>query len=87
MKEEELYKLKAFLDRSKNRKEILKLLDEEDGALRPTDMAKKLGIQRTNISTRVTDLLEEDLVKLLNPEDNRNRYYKITEKGKELLRL
>lgn len=85
MKEEEYYRLKSFIDRSKNRKKILETLISEDQALRPTDISEKLGVQRTTISERITDLKEEDLVKLLNPEDNRNRYYKVTEKGKELL--
>ena len=85
MEEEEYYRLKSFIDRSKNRKKILETLISEDQALRPTDISEKLGVQRTTISERSTDLKEEDLVKLLNPEDNRNRYYKVTEKGKELL--
>lgn len=85
MDEEEYYRLKSYLDRSKNRKKILNLLADKEEALRPTDIAEELEVQRTTVSERITDLKEEGLVKLLNPDDNRNRYYRITEKGKELI--
>lgn len=85
MKDQEKYRLKSFLDRSPNRKKILNLLKEQEEALRPTDIAKELEVQRQTISSRITDLKEENLVELLNPEDNRNRYYKITEKGKKVI--
>jgi DNA-binding MarR family transcriptional regulator len=85
MDEEEYYRLKSYLDRSKNRRKILELLNEKEEALRPTDISDELEVQRTTVSERITDLKNEGLVKLLNPEDNRNRYYKISEKGKELV--
>jgi DNA-binding MarR family transcriptional regulator len=85
MDEEEYYRLKSFLDRSKNRKKILEFLDSKDKALRPTDLSTELEVQRSTISDRILDLKEEELVKVLNPKDNRNRYYRITEKGKQLL--
>ena len=85
MDEEEYYRLKSFIDRSKNRKKILEFLASKDEAQRPTDISEELEVQRTTISERITDLKDEGLVKLLNPDDNRNRYYKITDKGKELL--
>lgn len=85
MDEKEKYRLKSFLDRSPNRKKILELLSEEEEALRPTDIAQELEVQRQTISSRITDLKEEGLVELLNPDDNRNRYYKITDKGTNIL--
>lgn len=85
MDEEEYYRLKSYLDRSKNRKKILNLLADKEEALRPTDIAEELEVQRTTVSERITDLKEEGLVKLLNPDDNRNRYYRITEKGLEVI--
>lgn len=86
MKEVEYYRLKALLDRSKIRKNILSVLDESDKALRPTDLSKELSVERSNISTRLIDLREKELVKVMNPEDNRNRYYKITERGEKVLK-
>jgi len=39
------------------------------------------------MALRIKDVKFDDLgVKLLNPEDNRNRYYRITESGKEILK-
>lgn len=85
MEEEELYRLKSFIDRSPNRRKILELLAEKEEALRPSDIAEELEVHRTTVSKRITDLAEEDLVKVMNPEDNRNRYYKITSNGNELV--
>lgn len=85
MDEEEFYRLKAFLDRSPNRKKILNLLAERQEAMRPTDIASELEVQRETVSRRITDLKDEGLVKVMNPKDNRNRYYRSTEKGKKLL--
>jgi DNA-binding transcriptional ArsR family regulator len=85
MDEKEKYRLKSFLDRSPNRKKILELLSEEEEALRPTDIAQELEVQRQTISSRITDLKEEGLVELLNPDDNRNRYYRVNKKGRDIL--
>lgn len=52
--------------------------------MRPTDIASEIKVQRETVSRRITDLKEEELVEIMNPEDNRNRYYRIAEKGKEL---
>ena len=85
MKEEELYQLKSYIDRSKNRKKILQLLKNKDEPFTPSEISSELEVHRTTISKRITDLKDKELVKVLNPEDNRNRYYRITEKGKELI--
>lgn len=85
MDEEELYRLKAYLDRSKNRRKILEILKKENQPMKPTEISKKIEVHRTTVSKRLADLKEEELVKVLNPEDNRNRYYKITQKGEKLL--
>jgi len=85
MDEEEYYRLKSFIDRSKNRKKILEVLASENEALRPTDISEKLEVQRTTISERINDLKDENLVKVLNPDDNRNRYYKLTNQGEEFV--
>lgn len=84
MEEKELYRLKAFLKRSKIRKKTLELLYEEQ-PMTPTEMAAELEMQQPNLSNRLKDLREEELVEVLNPEDNRDRFYKITAKGRELL--
>lgn len=85
MDEKELYQLKSYIDRSKNRKKILNILGQKDKPLTPSEISQELEVQRTTISKRITDLKDKELVELLNPEDNRNRYYKISEKGRELL--
>lgn len=85
MKEDELYQLKSYIDRSKNRRKILNLLNEKEEPYTPSEISSKLEVHRTTISKRITDLSEKGLVEVLNPEDNRNRYYRITEKGNKLI--
>lgn len=83
MDREELYRLKALLKRSSIRKRILELLLDEP--LTPTDIGKELEVAQPNISQRLADLKEENLVEVLNPEDHRDRFYAITDKGKKLM--
>jgi DNA-binding MarR family transcriptional regulator len=85
MEEEELYQLKSYIERSKNRKKILDLLANKNEPMTPSQIAEELEVHRTTISKRVVDMADKDLVKVLNPEDNRNRYYTLTEKGSELI--
>lgn len=84
MDEEELHRLKAFLDRSRYRREALKILYNSDNGFTPTQLAKKIEAQRPNISQALIDMKEEGLVKVLNPQDHRDRYYTTTDKGEKL---
>lgn len=74
-----------FIKLSKNREKVLKALDGE--TLKPTDISKKTGIHRNNISQILSQLREKELVRLLNPENKRGRLYELTEYGKEILNL
>lgn len=85
MDEKELYKLKSYIERSKNRTKILELLKEKGEPMTPSQIAKELGVQRPTISQRITGMADQNLVKVLNPEDNMNRYYKLTKKGEEIV--
>lgn len=74
-----------FIKLSKNREKIFKALDGE--TLKPTDISKKTGIHRNNVSRILSQLREKELVRLLNPENKRGRLYELTEYGEEILNL
>ena len=62
-----------FIRLSKNREKVFRALEGE--TLKPTDISKKTGIHRNNVSRTLSQLKEKDLVRLLNPENKRGRLY------------
>ena len=74
-----------FIKLSKNREKVFRALEGE--TLKPTDISKKTGIHRNNISRTLSQLKEKDLVRLLNPENKRGRLYELSEYGKKILDL
>lgn len=85
MEKKELAQLRSFIDRSRIREDCLEKLYESEVGMTPSDLADKIEASRPNVSKRLIELKEKELVEVLNPEDNRNRYYAITDKGKELI--
>ena len=73
----------SFLLRSPLRRKILNALLEEPKA--PVQVAGETGIGKSNVSTKLGELKEKDMVEVVNPEDRKWRFYKITEHGKEIL--
>lgn len=73
--------LVSFINRSKNRKVILLHIKKPST---PTILAKELNLYRSVISRSLLALEKKGLVKCLNPEDKKQRYYKLTRKGEEL---
>lgn len=86
VEKEELHSLMAFLDRSRIRKESLEELAEHETGLTPTKVAKRIDASRPNVSKQLIELEDKELVEVINPEANYNRYYDITDKGRELLK-
>ena len=77
-----------FIRLSKNREKVFRALEGE--TLKPTDISKKTGIHRNNVSRTLSQLKEKDLVRLfrlLNPENKRGRLYELSEYGKKILDL
>ncbi|MFB6199619.1 MAG: winged helix-turn-helix domain-containing protein [Candidatus Nanohaloarchaea archaeon] len=82
---EDLYEeLIPFVRRSSNREDILTYLKNE-GPATPTDIAEETGMHRNHVSNRLSELREKGLVEVTNPEDSHHRYYRIKDKGKEVL--
>jgi len=70
--------------RSPQRKQILKTLEKEPKA--PVQLAESTGIDKSNVSTKLGQLRERDMVKCVNPEDRKWRFYQLTDYGHEILR-
>lgn len=70
--------------RSKLKIEILNTLSSK--SLTPLMISKILKRPRPSISRAILDLNKLGYVKCLNPEKDRWRKYKITKKGKEILK-
>lgn len=76
--------LLSFIRRSKRRKEVLKLLLNQTSTA--TDIQKITGMYKGHVSRALLELKEQKLVECKNPNDRAFRYYKITAKGKRLLK-
>ena len=72
-----------YVKRSKNRTHIMKSLDEFPKI--PSELAEATVISRQHISHGLKELSQRDLVVCLNPEEQRGRIYRLTERGEKVL--
>ncbi len=72
----------AYLSRNKVKTKILKQLEKPTTA---TALAKRNRKHRSAMSSVLIALEKRGFSVCLNPRDNMNRYYQITERGKEAL--
>ena len=77
-------KLIAFIARSERRNEILNLLRGERMG-QPTIM-KKTSMYKGHVSRTLKELLEQKLIICENPEDRSFKFYKISKKGRDVLK-
>ena len=71
----------SFVVRNKNRR---KVFDQLEKPKTPTDLSKELEINIGFISNILIELQERKLVECLTPNEKRNRYYRISSKGKKI---
>jgi len=79
-----MYTLVSFVVRGSVRRKVLK------GLLRPntpTELAKELGIARSSVSRTIQEFEKIGLVECLTPDEKMSRYYRTSEKGKEIVAL
>lgn len=69
--------------RSPQCKLLLQTLREEPKA--PVQLAEETGIDKSNVSTKLGQLRERDMVECLNPEDRKWRFYQLTDYGRAIL--
>jgi DNA-binding PadR family transcriptional regulator len=76
--------LQIFFARSKLRIKVLKELEEKEQIA--SFLAKKLEKHRETVSRILLNLQEKGLAKCTNPDSPNFRSYKITQKGKNILK-
>jgi|GEM_PF-1032555 len=77
-------RLISFTARSKRRIEVLKLLSETQKMSQPEIMRTSKQYKSHNSRT-LKELVEKKLISCINPSDRAFKFYKITQKGKEVL--
>jgi DNA-binding MarR family transcriptional regulator len=78
-------KLISFVARAKRRKETLNLLSKNTQLSQP-EIMRALNPYKSYNSTTIKELSQKDLIKCINPEDRSFKFYKITKKGRNILR-
>lgn len=75
----------SYLVGSPRSRKILVCLSK-NAELMPKQIAEQTGIERSNVSTKLLQLVERKLVECVNPKSKKFRFYRITRKGKETLK-
>ncbi len=78
-------KLVGFILRGKRRKETLNILSKSP-KLSQSEIMKGLKQYKSHNSVTIKELNEKGLIVCINPEDRSFKFYKITKKGKEILK-
>ena len=76
----------AYIRNAPTREKVLKSFIDED-FLRPIQISKKTGLHPNNVSKKLKDLRELELVYVINPEYAIPRLYRLTKKGKNIIGL
>lgn len=79
-----MYNLVSFVTRGSVRRKVIK------GLLRPTtttELAKMIGVDRAAVSRTIHAMEKVGLVECLTPDENRDRYYRISDTGKKVLAI
>ena len=76
----------AYIKNAPTRKKVLKSFKDED-FLRPIEISRKTGLHPNNVSKKLKDLREHELVYVINPEYHVPKLYRLTEKGKNIIGL
>ena len=79
-----MYNLVSFVTRGSVRRKVLKGLLKPNT---PTELAKTLGVARAAVSRTIQAMEKVGLVECLTPEENRDRYYRISDSGKKVLAI
>jgi len=78
-------RLISFVARGKRRKETLDLISEYQ-RISQSEIMRKLKQYKSHNSNTLKELQQKDLISCINPEERSFKFYKITKKGKEVLK-
>lgn len=76
----------TYIKNAPTREMVLKSFEGED-YLRPIEISRKTSIHPNNVSKKLKDLREHELVYVINPEYHVPKLYRLTEKGKIMLQF
>lgn len=79
------YAVLAWIHHGPRRKRILRALEQRSDSITPKILARSLSLSLPKVSTTLGGLRRRGLVKLINPDAHRNRFYSITEKGRKMI--
>lgn len=75
----------SFVARSKRRKETLALLSKNNGLSQP-EIMRELKQYKSHNSRTIKELSGKGLISCINPGDRSFKFYKITKKGRDILK-
>ena len=75
----------SFVARSKRRKGVLEILSKNKEISQP-EIRRELKQYKSHNSRTLGELSKKGLIKCINPKDRAYKFYKITKKGKNILR-
>lgn len=75
-----------YIKNAPTRENVLKSFGGED-FIRPIQISRKTGLHPNNVSKKLKDLREHELVYVINPEYHVPKMYRLTEKGKNIIQL
>ena len=76
----------AYIKNAPTREKVLMSFEGED-FLRPIQISRKMNLHPNNVSKKLKDLREHELVYVINPEYHVPKMYRLTEKGKNIIQL
>ena len=83
MKNSEMYKILGYVKVSPYRTNTLITIGND--LMMPSEIAKKLDINTSQVSSALSDLKEKNLVFCVNEEVRKGRLYKCTDLGLEII--
>lgn len=81
---DEFWSKVSYVEMSKNRKEVVKILSESEKPMTPSELSEEMDIVVKSASRAVRQLAEKEIVKCINPDAPRYRRYKLTENGSKI---
>ena len=76
----------AYIKNAPTREKVLMSFEGED-FLRPIQISRKMNLHPNNVSKKLKDLREHELVYVINPDYHVPKLYRLTEKGKNMLQF
>ena len=76
----------SYINNAPTREKVLKSFEGED-FLRPIEISRKTSLHPNNVSRKLRELREHELVYVINPEYHVPKLYRLTEKGKNMLQF